>query len=251
MQDLPPLFPTSVPHDTDSTVGGCGGFFLINMFDDNDLFACAAEQQQSDSEPTTIRRRSDVKPLPLTIIRESLKIDETSPSGLRWMTRPRSHFKSDRAWKKTNTEFAGKAAGVQLKNPVYFHIKINNVQYMGHRIIYFLKNDIDPADKQIDHIDPAIPMPNVASNLRLATPTENSRNRKKRSNNTSGVPGVHWDRKAMKWRAYITINQKRIWFGYFAKTADAIAARKDAEVKHFGEFSHDASRKIIDVTNHQ
>lgn len=221
---------------------------MTDMIDDNDLFANAPLQRQIDQKPTPIKRRCDVKPLPVEVIREALRIDETTPSGLRWLTRPRSHFKSERGWKKTNTEFAGKPAGVRQKDTVYFHVKINDVPYMSHRIIYLLSNGVDPAGKQIDHIDPAIPLPNFASNLRLATPTENCRNRKKRSNNTSGVPGVHWDSRAMKWRAYITTNQRRVWFGYFTNPADAIAARKNAEVKHFGEFSHDASRKTMRVT---
>jgi hypothetical protein len=247
MQDLPPLFPTSVPHDTDSTVGGCGGFFLINMFDDNDLFACAANQKQA---PTKVNLRAAM-PLPLTMIHEALEIDETVPSGLRWKTRPRHHFETSRGWNMFNARDAGKPAGARKGSSIYFTVGIDYVRYRTHRIVYALTHGIDPGECVIDHIQPDIPLPNVASNIRLATNSENIRNQKKHTNNTSGVPGVTWDKYRKKWLAQIVVNYKNISLGRFNEFNDAVAARKTAEERYFGEFSYDASRGITHVAEHQ
>lgn len=79
---------------------------------------------------------------------------------------------------------------------------------------------------------------NRRSNLRPATVQENSRNRTKQSNNTSGVIGVSWNKRANKWIAYISPQQKtRIWIGYYINKNDAIIARLKAEKEYYGEFA--------------
>ena len=57
-----------------------------------------------------------------------------------------------------------------------------------------------------------------------------------RKTNKSGVSGVHWNKSANKWRAAIKYKNKHINLGYFEKLEDAGKARKDAEMKYFGEF---------------
>lgn len=83
---------------------------------------------------------------------------------------------------------------------------------------------------------------NRKENLRLATTSQNTINRIMSKNNTSGVVGVSWHKKSKKWRAYIGINNKMINLGFFKDKDDAIAARKIAEEKYFGEWSYDNSR---------
>ena len=91
----------------------------------------------------------------------------------------------------------------------------------------------------IDHIN-KIKSDNRIANLREVTQAQNSRNQKIRTNNTSGFPGVSFDRLLSKWIAYITINYKKIHIGVFKQIEDAIEARKIAAIKYFGEFSpHD------------
>lgn len=65
------------------------------------------------------------------------------------------------------------------------------------------------------------------------------------SNNTSGVTGVHWDKLNKKWKAQIGYNYKRIQLGSFDNFEDAVAARKQAEEKYFGEYSYDNSMKGV------
>lgn len=88
---------------------------------------------------------------------------------------------------------------------------------------------------QVDHID-INPLNNCRYNLRLVTRSQNMMNRNIFKNNTSGCTGVHYDNKREKWIARIGINNKRIILGAFNNIEDAIIARKNAEVKYFGEF---------------
>ncbi len=48
--------------------------------------------------------------------------------------------------------------------------------------------------------------------------------------NTSGVVGVHWDKKCEQWKAKINVKGESIFLGRFDKKEDAIAARMDAEL---------------------
>lgn len=68
-------------------------------------------------------------------------------------------------------------------------------------------------------------------NVRWATQTEQLINMRIRSNNTSGVKGVHWDEKNKKWFAAIHINKKMVFLGRFKHKNDAINARKSAEIE--------------------
>ena len=59
-------------------------------------------------------------------------------------------------------------------------------------------------------------------------------NRRLQSNNTSGYTGVSFDKKTNKWMARIN----KVTLGYFENIEDAIKARKEAEIKYFGEFRY-------------
>lgn len=78
---------------------------------------------------------------------------------------------------------------------------------------------------------------NRKRNLRICTVSENQYNRIMQNNNTSGSIGVSWNKRYNKWRAYITVDKKRIDLGNFDNIDDAIIARRQAEVKYHQEFS--------------
>lgn len=86
---------------------------------------------------------------------------------------------------------------------------------------------------QVDHINNNA-LDNRRSNLRACTRKENARNRKVRSDNTVGATGVY--RRVNKWEAIIGFEGRLISLGRFENIADAIASRKEAEIKYFGEF---------------
>lgn len=75
---------------------------------------------------------------------------------------------------------------------------------------------------------------------------------KKRTDNTSGVKGVSYDKINKNWRAYITVSGRRISLGAYKDKARAIKARKEAEEKYFKPY---LSGKWIkhpeDLTDHE
>jgi hypothetical protein len=85
-----------------------------------------------------------------------------------------------------------------------------------------------------------VTLDNRRKNLRPANPIQSSRNRGINRNNTSGTSGVVQRKDNGKWRSYINVEWKRIWFGPFDTRQEAVAARVEAEIKYFGEFSRSA-----------
>lgn len=100
-----------------------------------------------------------------------------------------------------------------------------------------------PDDMVVDHINHD-PTDNRKSNLRIATPLQNGFNRSTLCNSTSGVTGVSQYKDTGKWRAYIMLHNKQLYLGTYTNFEDAVAARKKAEEKIFGEYSYDNSVKI-------
>ena len=74
------------------------------------------------------------------------------------------------------------------------------------------------------------------NNLHIVSRQENSINKGIQSNNTSGYVGVSWNKKINKYRAYIKINYEQIHLGYYENFEDAIEARRQGELKYFGEI---------------
>lgn len=89
--------------------------------------------------------------------------------------------------------------------------------------------------EEVDHIDNDS-LNNRRSNLRVATRAENCRNRKRRSDNTSGYKGVSYDKSKGVWSASICVN-KALHIGYFHTAVDAAIAYNQAALRYFGEFA--------------
>lgn len=96
---------------------------------------------------------------------------------------------------------------------------------------------------EIDHID-RNRLNNRKSNFRYVSRSQNCQNIGFRSNNTSGVIGVSWNKRKQKWQAYIKnaeISNKRIHLGYFDDLEEAKRCRIEAEYKYFGEHRSGAN----------
>ena len=142
-------------------------------------------------------------------------------------------------WKKTTKPHmkVGAEAGSLNVRPKtsYRLIQLNHSKYKAHRLAYYMYHGIDPAEKQIDHID-GNGLNNKINNLRLATHSDNGKNRNLNKNNTSGVTGVIWGKQRGRWRAQIKLNGKFKFLGHYSNIQDAIQARKEGEKKYFGKF---------------
>lgn len=98
----------------------------------------------------------------------------------------------------------------------------------------------------IDHIN-GNTFDNRKSNLRLATPKQNSRNIGKRKGiYTSKYKGVNWNKKSNLWTARITTDNGRKFLGYFELELDAAKSYNEAAKIYHGEF---ARLNIIENNN--
>jgi len=116
----------------------------------------------------------------------------------------------------------------------YIGILIDGKRYYAHRIAWALHHGRHP-ELHLDHIN-GIKTDNRIANLREANDMQNARNSKKPVNNTSGYTGVSYCKLTNKWRVLIKVNRKSISFGRHACIEDAVKARKEAEIRYFGEW---------------
>lgn len=148
---------------------------------------------------------------------------------LTWKQRSLDEFGgSDAACRSWNKRMAGKPALNSVSNYGYLRGNIFNRGQLAHRVIFAMHFGYWPSE--VDHINGSR-TDNRIANLREVTRSENTRNKRIPSNNTSGHHGVGWDKQAGKWRAQIKSGGKANTIGLFAEKSEAIAARKDAEVR--------------------
>lgn len=122
------------------------------------------------------------------------------------------------------------------------YITAKNTKTDSHCTLHKLVMDDLDNEYMFDHINNN-KVDCSKSNLRKATYSQNNRNVKNRRNNKSGTTGVHWRKREQAWYAHIVVNKKDIYLGTYKKIKDAVAARKKAEDKYFGEWSYDNSQK--------
>lgn len=110
-----------------------------------------------------------------------------------------------------------------------------------HRIVMNAKSE-----QIVDHINKNR-ADNRKKNLRVCNRAENDRNRGVYITNTSGITGVHYDRKRDKWVASITYNCKRIFIGRYEFKEEAIKARLLRETELFKDFA--PQRALLEAFN--
>ena len=111
-----------------------------------------------------------------------------------------------------------------------------SIMYSGYvpQVGWYLTYGVWP-DKFIDHID-GNPTNNKLSNLRLATPEQNSHNQRKvGSMTTSKYKGVQ--KVNNRWRAYITYQGKMLHLGYHTTEEEAALAYDTKAVEVFGLYA--------------
>ena len=126
----------------------------------------------------------------------------------------------------------------------YGRVGINGKLYLAHRLIWLLTYRTWP--KFIDHIDRNL-MNNRIDNLRSATRQENNHNRGMNKNSSSGYPGVSFFKRDNKWMAYIRVNSKQIFLGYFDTPEEAFTAYMLAKIEHH-PTSPDAQEYLCELT---
>ena len=132
-------------------------------------------------------------------------------------------WKAGRRWVKKGT-IAGSP-----NTSGYMRIVVDGREYKAHRLAWFFYYGEWPKG-HLDHKD-RNPANNAISNLRECTPRENLQNSTK-CWGSSKYQGVSWDKKANKWTARISVNNKRVHLGYFDDELKAANAYREAKEKY-------------------
>lgn len=140
-------------------------------------------------------------------------------------------------WKKNigSGAAAGAIAGCLDRVNGYILIGIDKKMMSAHRLAFLYMNG-DLPENEVDHRN-RIRSDNTWSNLRLCTHQQNQQNKSMQKNNKSGVKGVHWVKKAGKWRAQIKHDGKIITVGLFDDLENASRAIKEKRTELHGEYA--------------
>lgn len=180
-----------------------------------------------------------MKPLSLERLCSVLEYDAAT-GQLIWKYRPRETFKTLNAYRTFTSRFVGKVAGCIHKINGYREICIDGQMYRAHRLIWFMEHGEWP--KYIDH-EEGIKSDNRIEHMRDVSFTDNLRNCKRRTDNTSGVTGVIWSKSAQKWVARIFRDGKHRQVCLTSDFETAVAARKKAEADHGYHPNHGRDSK--------
>lgn len=167
------------------------------------------------------------------IVKEFLDYDPET-GKLTWRERDRKWFTSDRTCNSWNVRFPRKEAFTSLNNGGYLEGKILGKYYKAHRVIWLWMTGEWPKE-QVDHINHDR-TDNRWCNLREASRLENYRNQSQYKNNKSGCTGVC--KQGLKWYTQIAVDGKNVYLGRYNSYDDAVAIRKEAEVKYGFHNNH-------------
>lgn len=166
------------------------------------------------SPPLLTMKRLKFRPLPpLELLNERLRIVEIPPgkygewSGLVWQV-------------NRGPARVGSVAGCLSQNPGNpkrkdWKVRIDGVDYLASRVIYYTATGEDPGEAQVDHEDQNW-LNNNAWKLRLDVDRSVQQvNSPKPRNNTSGVVDVCWDKSNGKWMAKVSEDGKLKYLGRY------------------------------------
>ena len=137
----------------------------------------------------------------------------------------------------------GKSAGAiagSIDTSGYRRIAIDGKRYQAHRLAWLYVHGTWPKN-DVDHVN-GDRADNRIANLREATRSENIRNSRISSSNTSGLKGVSWSKASKRWRSSINVNGKLHYLGLFDSADEAHDAYTEAAKKHHGEFANSGSK---------
>ena len=118
----------------------------------------------------------------------------------------------------------------------YLRVKIDGSAFLLHRIAYLYINGLMPTN-EIDHIN-GNKSDNRICNLRDVTTSLNQMNRRMQSNNKSGLTGVSWNHRRIKWKVTMTAESNVVFMGFFDSLLDACCRCISERNNHKFTFRH-------------
>lgn len=176
------------------------------------------------------------KELPSPELLRKLLRYEPDTGELFWRKRSSDLCGSEAKANSFNAQFAGKQAITVKNREGYLYGTIFRKHVAAHRVAWAIYYGKWPA-MQIDHIN-GVKADNRIANLRDVSRSENGKNKRMRSDNTSGVTGVCWVPSTKKWISRIHSDGKNVSLGTYENKEDAIRARRLAEVKYGYHENH-------------
>ncbi len=152
---------------------------------------------------------------------EAKAVWEYRDGELYWRDRPNTHVA------------AGSKAGHLRKADGYWHVAYKRKTYLLHRIVFLLHHGHMPPF--IDHKD-GNPLNNKIDNLRETTLTQNSCNRRKGKNNTSGMKNVSPSASG-KWQVRIRSGGETCFYALVEDLELAMLVASEARDKYHGNFA--------------
>lgn len=169
-------------------------------------------------------------------LRQLLDYDPET-GALTWAEPNKSWFASPAHWEAYQSKCAGKAPLANEHSQGYLTGRVMGRMILAHRAAWAHHYGEWPK-QNIDHINQDR-TDNRIDNLRDVSQVENSRNQRRRSDNTSGVTGVYWAADRKKWAAAIALpGGKCVGLGRYDTLKEAAAARKAAEIKYGFHENH-------------
>lgn len=167
------------------------------------------------------------------VLRQLLDYDPET-GVLRWKERGPEWFEgtegrtAEHAANQFKARLAGKPALNMQGIKGYRCGRLLGLHVKSHRVIWKFVTGEDP--DQIDHIN-GDPSDNRLVNLRAATNEINSRNRKRRKDNSSGIVGLSRAEAKGRQSGWI-VKANGQYIGHFKCIGQAIRARREAERRH-------------------
>lgn len=117
------------------------------------------------------------------------------------------------------------------RNDGYAIRRNGKTMVLMHRIITGATEGVQVDHKNGDKLD------NRRLNLRLCSAAGNARNVGRRRTNKSGFTGISWNKSVQKWSAYIYIDNKQKYLGYFHDKRVAVFVREQMARIWHGDFA--------------